>query len=98
MSEKLNQLKEYLLSQSSMTVALSGGLNREVPILVSKLLDKNGLIRSLKIDERSEGSQGRRCDFACLETLCGEKLVGTPARGARQPGVLRAGRQMPPPL
>ena len=55
-----------------------GGLNREVPILVSMLLDKNGLIRSLKIDERSKGSQGRRCDFACLETLCGEKLVGTP--------------------
>ena len=43
-----------------------GGLNREVPILVSMLLDENGLIRSLKIDERSEGSQGRRCDFACL--------------------------------
>ena len=55
-----------------------GGLNREVPILVSMLLDENGLIRSLKIDERSEGSQGRRCDFACLETLCGEKLIGTP--------------------
>ena len=78
MSEKLNQLKEYLLSQGSMAVAFSGGLNREVPILVSTLLDKNGLIRSLKIDEQSEGSQGRRCDFACLETLCGEKLVGTP--------------------
>ncbi|MBO6039923.1 MAG: hypothetical protein J6P58_01815 [Oscillospiraceae bacterium] len=55
-----------------------GGLNREVPILVSMLLDENGLIRSLKIDERSEGSQGRRCDFACLETLCGEKLTGVP--------------------
>ena len=55
-----------------------GGLNREVPIVVSMLLDEKGLIRSLKIDERSEGSQGRRCDFACLETLCGEKLLGTP--------------------
>ena len=55
-----------------------GGLNREVPILVSMLLDENGLIRSLKIDEQSEGSQGKRCDFACLETLCGEKLLGTP--------------------
>ncbi len=53
-----------------------GGLNREVPILVSILLDETGLIRSLKIDERSEGSQGKRCDFACLETLCGEKLTG----------------------
>ena len=53
-----------------------GGLNREVPILVSMLLDETGRIRSLKIDERSEGSQGRRCDFACLETLCGEKQIG----------------------
>ena len=55
-----------------------GGLNREVPIAVGLLLDEKGRIRSLKIDERSEGSQGRRCDFACLETLCGERLVGTP--------------------
>ena len=54
-----------------------GGLNREVPIVVTILLDDAGLIRSVKIDERSEGSQGKRCDFACLETLCGEKLVGT---------------------
>ena len=53
-----------------------GGLNREVPILVTILLDEKGLIRSLKIDDRSEGSQGRRCDFACLEALCGEKLKG----------------------
>ena len=53
-----------------------GGLNREVPIVVTILLDDKGLIRSLKIDERSEGSQGKRCDFACLETLCGEKLKG----------------------
>ena len=55
-----------------------GGLNREVPILVSMLLDENTMIRCLKIDEQSEGSQGRRCDFACLETLCGEKLIGVP--------------------
>ena len=54
-----------------------GGLNREVPIVVGLLLDEKGRIRSLKIDERSEGSQGKRCDFACLETLCGEKLTGT---------------------
>ena len=53
-----------------------GGLNREVPIVVTILLDDRGLIRSLKIDEQSEGSQGKRCDFACLETLCGEKLKG----------------------
>ena len=53
-----------------------GGLNREVPILVTILLDEAGLIRSLKIDERSKGSQGKHCDFACLEALCGEKLKG----------------------
>ena len=53
-----------------------GGLNREVPILVSLLLDKTGKIRRIKIDGQSEGSQGRRCDFACLEALCGEKLTG----------------------
>jgi hypothetical protein len=53
-----------------------GGLNREVPILVTMLLNKKGLIRSVKIDEQSEGSQGKRCDFACLETLCSEKLRG----------------------
>ena len=53
-----------------------GGLNREVPILVTLLLDETGLIRSIKIDERSEGSQGKRCDFACLEQLCSDKLKG----------------------
>lgn len=62
-----------------------GGLNREVPILVTMILDENGLIRSLKIDGQSKGSQGRRCDFACLESLCGEKLKGTglPELGSR---------------
>ena len=53
-----------------------GGLNREVPIVVTLLLDGTGLIRSLKIDERSQGSQGRRCDFACLQVLCSGKLKG----------------------
>ena len=53
-----------------------GGLNREVPILVTILLEETGLIRSIRIDERSEGSQGKRCDFACLEQLCSDKLKG----------------------
>ena len=53
-----------------------GGLNREVPILVTILLDEEGRIRTAKIDRQSEGSQGRRCDFACLEALCAEKLKG----------------------
>ena len=55
-----------------------GGLNREVPILITILLDGKGTIRSVKIDEQSEGSQGKRCNFACLEALCGEKLKGVP--------------------
>ena len=54
-----------------------GGLNREVPIVVSLLLEESGKIRRLKIDEQSMGSQGKRCDFACLEALCGAKLIGT---------------------
>ena len=53
-----------------------GGLNREVPILVTVLLDKTGQIRSLNIDPQSKGSQGKKCDFACLEKLCREKLKG----------------------
>ena len=54
-----------------------GGLNREVPILVTILLENDGQIRSIKIDEQSEGSQGKRCDFSCLETLSRKKLKGT---------------------
>lgn len=46
-----------------------GGLDREVPILIRMVLDKDGRIRAVLIDERSRGSQGRRCDFACLENL-----------------------------
>ena len=66
----------YVVTGWQKSIYHFGGLNREVPIVVTILLDDRGLIRSLKIDERSEGSQGRRCDFACLEALCGEKLKG----------------------
>lgn len=54
-----------------------GGLNREVPVVVTIKLDPRGTIESISIDERSVGSQGKRCDFRCLEALCGEKLNGT---------------------
>lgn len=54
-----------------------GGLNREVPVVVSAELRPDGTIKSILIDERSLGSQGKRCDFRCLETLCNEKLCGT---------------------
>ncbi len=53
-----------------------GGLNREVPIVVSMMLDGSGLIQDIRIDRRSRGSQGKRCDFACLEQLCSGKLNG----------------------
>lgn len=53
-----------------------GGLNREVPILLTLMMDENWIIRSLKIDEQSKGSQGSRCDFACLQVLSNEKLHG----------------------
>lgn len=54
-----------------------GGLNREVPVVVTLELDNYGIIRSICIDEQSLGSQGKRCDFRCLETLCNDKLCGT---------------------
>ena len=53
-----------------------GGLNREVPVVAAITLDEEGVIQSVDIDERSTGSQGRRCDFACLEVLCNGKLSG----------------------
>ena len=53
-----------------------GGLNREVPIVVTIDLDDEGIMTRVDIDEQSNGSQGRRCDFGCLEALCSEKLGG----------------------
>ena len=53
-----------------------GGLNREVPVVVTIRLDKTGTVQNIGIDELSMGSQGKRCDFRCLETLCCEKLIG----------------------
>lgn len=54
-----------------------GGLNREVPVVVTIKLDADGSIQDISIDESSTGSQGKRCDFRCLEALCSEKLLGT---------------------
>ena len=39
-------------------------------------LNADGAIQNIDIDERSKGSQGKRCEFGCLETLCNEKLAG----------------------
>lgn len=53
-----------------------GGLNREVPIFITVTADPDGIISSVKIDERSNGSQGKRCSFPCLEACINSKLSG----------------------
>ena len=74
-----------------------GGLNREVPILVSILLDEEGLIRSMKIDERSEGSQGKRVTLPAWKHSA-EKSNRCPTGEAQQPSVRCVRRQMSAPL
>ena len=53
-----------------------GGLTREVPIVITLKLGADGCIASLDIDRRSNGSQGTRCSFPCLEQCIGSKLIG----------------------
>lgn len=55
-----------------------GDLNREVPVLAVVLLDENGLVRGLSLDENCLGSQGRRCDFRQLQIGMNEILKGKP--------------------
>lgn len=55
-----------------------GGLYREVPIAVRAELDESARIVSLTIDEESCGSQGKSCDFACLECSLRDKLINRP--------------------
>ena len=55
-----------------------GGLYREVPIAVRAELDESARIVSLTIDEESCGSQGKSCDFACLERSLRDKLINRP--------------------
>lgn len=54
-----------------------GGLNREVPVLATIRLDRNGVVRALALDERCVGSQGKRCDFRTLQLCMNEMLKGT---------------------
>ena len=54
-----------------------GGLNREVPVYAIVLLDHEGLVRGLSLDERCLGSQGKRCDFRALQIGMNEMLKGT---------------------
>ena len=55
-----------------------GGLNREVPVYAIVLLDPDGNVRGLSLDERCLGSQGKRCDFRALQIGMNEMLKGTP--------------------
>ena len=55
-----------------------GGLNREVPVLATVLLDDAGVVRGLSLDERCLGSQGKRCDFRTLQICMTERLKGKP--------------------
>lgn len=55
-----------------------GGLNREVPVLATVLLDQSGVVRGLSLDERCLGSQGKRCDFRELAICMNERLKGKP--------------------
>lgn len=55
-----------------------GGLYRQVPIAVTVSLDAKGLIKNVEIDAPSRGSQGKSCDFACLESSLRDKLTHNP--------------------
>ena len=55
-----------------------GGLNREVPVFAIVLLDPEGVVRALSLDERCLGSQGARCDFRELSICMNERLRGKP--------------------
>ena len=55
-----------------------GGLNREVPVFATVLLDESGVVRGLSLDERCVGSQGSRCDFRTLQNCMVERLKGKP--------------------
>ena len=55
-----------------------GELNREVPVFATVLLDADGLVRAMSLDERCLGSQGKRCDFRALQLGMNDMLKGKP--------------------
>ncbi len=83
LSELIKRYRGTLVTDGGSTVTAwqksiyhFGGLTREVPIVITLKIGGDGCIASLDIDRRSNGSQGARCSFPCLEQCIGSKLIG----------------------
>ena len=68
----------YLIAAWQKSIYHFGGLTREVPLFVTVALDVNGNVTDLTLDERCYGSQGKRCDFGCLQGCIQKQLIGKP--------------------
>lgn len=68
----------YLIAAWQKSIYHFGGLTREVPLFVTLALDTNAKVTDLVLDERCYGSQGKRCDFACLQGCMQKQLLGKP--------------------
>ena len=68
----------YLVAAWQKSIYHFGGLTREVPLFVTVALDVNGNVTDLTLDERCYGSQGKRCDFGCLQGCMQKQLTGKP--------------------
>ena len=68
----------YTVTAWQKSVYHFGGLNLEVPVLATVLLDAEGVVRDLCLDERCSGSQGKRCDWNTLQSCMAERLHANP--------------------
>ena len=68
----------YAVAAWQKSVYHFGGLNLEVPVFATVLLDQAGVVRGLRLDERCVGSQGSRCDWRTLCEGMNERLRGKP--------------------
>ena len=66
----------YLIAAWQKSIYHFGGLTREVPLFVAVALDMDGNVTDLTLDERCCGSQGKRCDFGCLQGCMQKLLIG----------------------
>lgn len=73
----------YLIAAWQKSIYHFGGLTREVPLFVTVALDTNGNVTDLTLDERCYGSQGKRCDFGCLQGCMQRQLIGKPFSAPR---------------